>query len=72
MTAIRHSVTIQLHTIMQSVTQTEKQIRPLQVRLGAELYRDVKVQAASEGMTLQEWVTDALRTKLARRKGRAA
>ena len=35
------------------------------IRVDAELWRKAKVQAAVEGKTLQEWIEDAIRSRLA-------
>ena len=50
---------------MQSLSQqSEKELRPLTVRIPQRLYRDVKVRVAIVGQTLQEWATEAFRNHL--------
>jgi predicted DNA binding CopG/RHH family protein len=51
---------------MKKVTQPEP-LKPMIVRLPESLLRSVKAEAALLGITLQRFVTDALRRELKRR-----
>jgi hypothetical protein len=49
----------------------EKEIKAYQMKsFPADLHREVRIQAAVEGMTMKELIIKALREYLARQKGR--
>lgn len=51
---------------------SDEPIRQVQVRLPPDLHRAAKVSAARDDLTLQAWVTDAIRLKLQREEGDAS
>ena len=44
--------------------QTKIKTRMVHVRLNEELHKSLRIRAAEADMTIQDWVTDAIKAKL--------